>query len=209
MAIVRSLLPFYIYLVLAFPVLGQLIQKPCSKCYVVMNNGDTIRCSVENQEDYAQMKKIRIQIKDSEETLKVKVKDIQALNVPGKYYEKVEFEKGYHLMLRVVNGYVKMYQDYSFEWKGYNETDPDILVENEVENPDPEKIPLFYVMIEGQIYRLGQDNFRQELANHFKDYLELSDQLLLDEILYSDVRKVVKEYNQWKAKQIKEPIKDK
>ena len=39
----------------------------------------------------------------------------------------------------------------------------------------------------------------QQMAELFKDYSELSDRLLEEEIQYSDVESVVKEYNQWKA----------
>jgi len=52
------------------------------------------------------MKKIRIKMKGKEEFRKVKVKEIQALCVPGRYYEKVEVDNGHYLLQRVVNGYV-------------------------------------------------------------------------------------------------------
>lgn len=199
----RAILTLISWFVLALSLFGQLPKKPCSRCYLINNEGDTIRCSVEIQDDYSHMKKIRIQLKDKEEFRKVKVKEIQVLCVPGRYYEKVEIDNGHYLLQRVVNGYVKMYLDYSFEWEGTNGNDPDALVEIEAEDPDPLKMPLFYLMMEDQIYRLDPERFRIELAEYFKDYKELSDRLLKEEIQYDDIGCVVKEYNQWKAKQIK------
>jgi hypothetical protein len=44
--------------------------------------------------------------------------------------------------------------------------------------------------------------FRSELSEYFKDYKELSDRLVKEDIQYSDIGDVVKEYNLWKEKQI-------
>ena len=209
MAPMRSMFILFIGLMLVFPANGQRSQKPCSKCYVVMNNGDTIKCSVENQEDYTHMKKVQIQVNNSEEVRNVKVKNIQALCIPGKFYEKIELEIGYHLLERVANGYVRMYKDYSFEWKGRNGTDPDVMVDIEAENPDPEKTPVYYVLIREKIYRLDKNKFRTQLERHINDYQDISDKLKNEDLRYADLVKVVKDYNHWKAKQIKEPKKDK
>jgi hypothetical protein len=209
MATERAILTLISLILLALPLFGQLPQKQCSRCYIVMNDGDTIRCSVEIQDDYSHLKKIRIQTKEEEESRKVKVKEIQALCVPGRYYEKVKVEHGYYLLQRVVDGYVKLYLDYSFEWEGTNGYDPEALVEIEAEDPDPTKLPLFYILIDEQIQRLDRERFRSELAGYFKDYMELSDRLVTEDIQYSDIGNVVNEYNQWKAKQINDPIEDK
>ena len=138
-------------------------------------------------------------MKGEEEFRKVKVKEIQALCVPGRYYEKVKIDNGTYLLQRIVNGYAKLYLDYSFEWEGTNGYDPEALVDIEAEDPDPLKIPVYFIMIEDKIHRLDREKFRSELAELFKDYSELSDRLLEEEIQYSDVESVVKEYNQWKA----------
>ena len=204
------------FLILAAPILlialsatGQFSQKPCAKCFIVMNEGDTIRCSVEMQEDYTHLKKIRIQVQNREEVQRVKVKDIQALRVPGKFYEKVRLEKGDHLLQRVANGYAKLYQDYSFELTESNEDDPEALVEIEPESPDPQKKPVYYLKIGDNTRLLDQKKFHVELAEYFNDFSELSQKLLAGRFEYSDVTSIVRNYNSWKAKQKTEPSKDK
>ncbi len=203
MATGRTVLILLSWLLFTLPLFGQIPKKHCSRCYILSNSGDTLRCSVEIQDDYSHLKKIRVKLKGEEEYRKVKVSEIQALCVPGRYYEKVEIDNGYYLLERVLNGYVKMYLDYSFEWEGTEGYDPDDEIEIEAEDPDPTKIPLYYIMMGDKIYRLDREKYREELAEYFKDYKDLSDRLLKEDIQYNDVACVVKEYNQWKAEEIK------
>lgn len=187
-----------VFLLIVLPGFGQFHKKPCTRCYIVTNAGDTLYCAIENNNDFSHVDKIKVQLKGQKKTQNFIVKDIKVLRMPGKFYEKVNINNDEVLLERIVNGPVTLYQDYLIELSEdlSGEDQPSFQIQSsEIYS---RKQPVYYLKIDGTVKRLDFHKFRNELAEALKDHKELSGRILEQELEYRDVMGIVKEYNRWK-----------
>jgi hypothetical protein len=166
-------------------------KEPYIQGKIVTMFNETINCFIYNQERYYEGKiKYKVNI-DDKKTLKIKPEKIQQLSIDTVTYDRIYYGSYSFLMLKLVNGPVKLYDNISLKSTG-----PVLLPFG-----SPSSITFIerrcYIVKNSNVYKLSRYTFRDDLKKVFagnETYLKLLAEIKYGDFI-KDLEKIISGYN--------------
>ncbi len=169
-----------------------ILKEPYIQGKIVTMSDETINCFIYNQERYYEGKIKYKMNKDDKKTLKIKSDIIKQLSIDTFTYDRISYGSYSFLMLKLVNGPVKLYDNISLKSTG-----PVLLPLG-----SPANISWIerrcYIVKNNNVYRLSRYTFRDDLKKVFsgnETYLKLLAEIKYGDFI-KDLEKIISGYNE-------------